>query len=48
MRRAEDVAARVAEMYAMDWSPAGTECPIGYAMKVEDRRQIAEQFGGAL
>lgn len=31
---AEDVRQRVAELYALDWSPAGEECPIGYALTV--------------
>lgn len=25
---------RVAELYALDWSEAGHECPIGYALEV--------------
>lgn len=28
---------RVAELYDLDWSPAGHECPIGYALEVMDR-----------
>jgi hypothetical protein len=28
------VAKRVAELYAMDWKPAGEECPIGYALTI--------------
>lgn len=28
---------RVSELYALDWSEAGHECPIGYALEVMDR-----------
>lgn len=28
---------RVAELYSMDWSTVGHECPIGYALEVMDR-----------
>ena len=33
----EQVSARVAELYSMDWSTVGHECPIGYALEVMDR-----------
>jgi hypothetical protein len=29
------VRARVAELYGMDWSAVGHECPIGYLLEVE-------------
>jgi len=31
------VRARVGELYELDWSVAGHECPIGYALEVMDR-----------
>lgn len=33
----EQVSERVAELYSMDWSTVGHECPIGYALEVMDR-----------
>lgn len=32
----EDVAERVAELYELDWTVTGHECPIGYALQVAD------------
>lgn len=31
---AEQVTERVAELYALDWSVVGEECPIGYALTI--------------
>lgn len=32
-----DLRRRVSELYTMDWSTVGHECPIGYALEVMDR-----------
>ncbi len=29
-----DLRLRLAELYALDWKPAGEECPIGYALTI--------------
>ena len=33
---AKQVRKRVAELYAMDWSVVGEECPIGYALTITE------------
>ncbi len=33
---AKDVRKRVEELYALDWSLVGEECPIGYALTFRD------------
>lgn len=36
---AEEISRRVDELYALDWSEAGHECPIGYALEVMKRAE---------
>lgn len=43
-REAKHVRQRIAELYSLDWSTVGHECPIGYALEVMRHAEFTEAF----